>query len=308
MMGASLHAFVVIATRGRPGETLTLMDALARQTLPARHIVVVGADTSDLAGLDQHPLRQAGVADLVTSGRPGLTSQRNIGLDVLGGDLESTSAFVAFFDDDFRPAPDWLERCADAFATSPGLAGLTGRVLGDGVRGAGLTEEDAERLIDGRVAPLSHWSNVAAPREVASLYGCNMAFAATVCRTLRFDEALPLYGWQEDCDYTGQARRLGRTLVVPDCRGVHLGVKAGRQSGVKFGYSQIANPIHILRRRNMTPARAARFILRALAANAVRSVRTHSLFDYRGRLVGNLRAIIDLALGRCDPMRILSLP
>ena len=307
MMGAPLHALVVVATRGRPRETLVLLDALARQTQPASRIVVVGADTSDLCGLDQHRLRQAGVAELVTSGRPGLTAQRNIGLDVLGADLESASAFVAFFDDDFRPAPDWLERCAGVFSASPGLAGLTGWVLGDGVRGAGLTEEDAERLIDGRAAPLAHWSNVAAPREVASLYGCNMAFAASVCRTLRFDEALPLYGWQEDCDYTGQARRLGRTLVAPECRGVHLGVKAGRQSGVRFGYSQIANPIHIVRRRNMTPARAARFILRALAANAVRSVPTPSLFDYRGRLAGNLRAIVDLMLGRCDPMRILSL-
>jgi hypothetical protein len=143
---------------------------------------------------------------------------------------------------------------------------------------------------------------------VGSLYGCNMAFAASVCRTLRFDESLPLYGWQEDCDYTGQARRKGRTIIMPECRGVHLGVKAGRQSGVKFGYSQIANPIHIARRRNMTAKRAAVFIMRALAANTLRSLPTPGLFDYRGRLAGNLRAIVDLGLGRCDPRRILSLP
>jgi hypothetical protein len=302
-----LDPLVVVATRGRPKETFFLLDRLADQTLPAKQIVIVGVDSQDLAGLDRHPLSVNGLARLIAAGRPGLTVQRNVGLEALAGALDSDSVFVTFFDDDFRPAADWLERCAEGFARDAGLAGITGRVLADGVRGPALTEALAMRQIDGLEPPRPHWSDVPSAREVASLYGCNMAFPARVCRRLRFDEALPLYGWQEDCDYTGQARRLGRTVISPSCRGVHLGAKAGRQSGLRFGYSQIANPIHIARRRNMTILRAARFVLMALAANALRSVGRPGLFDYRGRLAGNLRAVADLVLGRCDPMRILSL-
>jgi hypothetical protein len=300
-------AFVIIATRSRAAETYRLLDTLAGQTRPAAAVVVVGADRADLAGLDRHPLAASGALRLEIASRPGLTLQRNRGLEALAGDLEAGEGFVAFFDDDFRPAPDWLERCADVFVSSPDVVGVTGRALGDGVKGPGLSEAEAQALIDGRQAPHAHWSDVAAATDVASLYGCNMAFTAQVCRAQRFDEALPLYGWQEDCDFTGQAKRFGRTIIAPSCRGVHLGVKAGRTSGLRFGYSQIANPIHIARRRNMTSLRAVRFMLRALAANAVRSLQSPGLFDYRGRLAGNARALVDLTLGRCDPRRVLSL-
>jgi hypothetical protein len=298
---------VVVATKGRAAETFVLLSALADQTLPPEAVVVVGAEASDIAGLPLHRLVKTGVAQLVLAARAGLTLQRNLGLDTLQLGTRSGDGFVAFFDDDFRPAPEWLATCAAVLDEDPSVIGVTGRVLADGVRGPGLSEEAAQAYLSGVTAPEPHWSNLAQPRDVSSLYGCNMAFRVGVCRALRFDEAIPLYGWQEDCDYTGQARRLGRTIVAPQCVGVHLGAKGGRTSGVRFGYSQIANPLHIAARRNMTARRAAEFVARALAANVLRSVRRHPLFDYRGRLRGNLHALFDLARGRCHPQRVLSL-
>jgi hypothetical protein len=91
-----------------------------------------------------------------------------------------------------------------------------------------------------------------------------MAFTDTVIRQTRFDVNLPLYGWQEDRDYTDMALRLGRVIYFPDCRGVHLGVKSGRTGGGKLGYSQIANPVYLMKKGTMGYKIGLKFIGRAL--------------------------------------------
>lgn len=303
-----MQADIVIATKGRAPQVWTLLDSLAAQTLAPRHIVVVGASEADVAGLGRHPLSIRNIAKVQISDRPGLTTQRNIGVTALqseAGAIED-SGFITFFDDDFRPAPDWLERCAEVFK-DPAIMGVTGQVLADGVKGEAISETDAIRYIRGELPRQPHWASEPAPRDVGSMYGCNMAFRADVLRQFRFDEALPLYGWQEDLDFTAQARTLGRTIYSPLPRGVHLGVKGGRVSGVRFGYSQIANPIYLARKGTMDSATMRRFVMRAAAANVIRSISNASATDYRGRLRGNFTALLDLARGRCAPQRITEL-
>lgn len=300
-----MKPYVVVATRGRADATRTLIDRLGRQATPPSHIIVVGAEAADVAGLESRD-------DLtVTLSRaPGLTRQRNVGLDALQARsaLDAGDSFVAFFDDDYRPAKDWLEQASRAFAEDPSIAGLTGLMLADGVRGPGLREADADAYIEGERPPMPHWASGPAPRDLSSLYGCNMAFRANAARALRFDERLPLYGWQEDRDYSQRARAFGRIVYWPACRGVHLGLKGGRVSGVRLGYSQIANPLYLGAKGTMSGRIVARFVMRAAAANVYGSLfRGGGLVDYRGRLNGNLRAAADLARGRCRPERAADL-
>ncbi len=304
---SALIPIVVIATKGRPKHAAALIEKLKRQTSPPASIVIVGTCDDDLPQISD-PI----AADLtvqIVSPRIGASSQRNVALDHLGVayDLSDGRHFLAFFDDDFVPADNWLEMAASAFKSDPALAGLTGHVLADGVNGAEISLADAERYLAGDLPPLAHWSAVQRPKRVESLYGCNMAFRGAVAAACRFDEALPLYSWQEDCDYSGQARRFGATMIVPLCKGVHLGVKSGRTSGLRMGYSQIANPIRIAVRRNMAPLRAARFVLRALAANLIRSAQGRRNPDYAGRLKGNGLALADMIRFKLDTRRILEL-
>lgn len=301
----SVAPLVVVATRGRPAEIARLLASLTCQTRLPQLTVVVGADATDLPERPSPGLR----VDYLIAPGPGSTRQRNLGLAHLRRLqlLTPPGRTVVFFDDDFRPAPDWLERAEDAFATTPALVGLTGLVLGDGVGNGGLSETQATDLIEARTQPAAHWSHVAEPKDVESLYGCNMAFLARVAQSCDFDEALPLYGWQEDCDYTGQARRLGRTQIRPTCRGVHLGAVSARVSGVRMGYSQIANPLRIASRGNMTRLRMLRFLGKAVLANVAKSIPAPARVDYRGRLQGNLHALIDLLRNRCRPERVLDL-
>ena len=302
----SLSPLVVVATRGRSVETTKLLRDLEGQELQPALVVVVGASVPDL------PIREPASpfpVMLIVSDRVGLTRQRNRGLVALmhAGLLIRPNHFVAFFDDDFRPAPDWLSAASAAFSADPGLAGLTGHVLADGIHGEAIGEGDAQAYLDGSEPPRPHWSRVPAPRSVESLYGCNMAVTTAVAASCSFDDGLPLYGWQEDCDFTGQARRLGDTRIVPACRGVHLGVKSARTSGLRLGYSQVANPIRIAGRGNMTHARMLRFLAQSFLANLGKMLLGRKTVDYPGRLRGNLCALADLARGRCSPERILSL-
>jgi hypothetical protein len=306
-----MRAFVIVATKGRAAEVSTLLTLLMRQTLRPEFTVIIGGEFGDIAGLNRHPLIDRGEGIAIVSPRVGSASQRNYGVDVLrqrgAFDAGKGRFFCAFFDDDFRMADDWLARASERLLVGD-VVGLTGKILGDGVMKGGYTEKVAESFLAGQCLPEPHWASGSSEFEVGSVYGCNMAFLDTVIRSQRFDENLPLYGWQEDRDYTGQAKRLGAVIYFPLAMGVHLGAPSGgRMCGTRFGYSQLANPIYLLKKGTVDYKWSAYFIARALASNIVHSLCKKSAVDYRGRLHGNMIAIWDFLCMRSDPRRILSM-
>jgi GT2 family glycosyltransferase len=145
---------------------------------------------------------------------------------------------------------------------------------------------------------------------VFSGYGCNMALRLAPMRAhgLRFDERLPLYGWQEDVDLSRRLAAHGRVVKLQRARGVHLGVKQGRGSGLRLGYSQVANPLYLSGKKCGYPWRRALSHLGCnLAMNLARAAWPEPYVDRRGRLRGNLLALRDLLLGRMVPERVLEL-
>lgn len=300
-----MRAHVVLATKGRPGIVARLVDDLGTQTRRPATLVLVGASEADIGEAAARAaawLAPDALAAVVAEG-PGLCRQRNAGLNVLCGE----TGFVAFLDDDFRPARDWLEGVGAVFAGQDDVVGVTGRLLADGINTAPLSEADAAAYLSGLRPPGPSWASGSVQRDLTSAYGCNMAFRLEAALSCRFDERLPLYGWQEDRDFTGQMLRHGRVVYDPGPRGVHLGASAGRTGGLRMGYSQIANPVYLRAKGTMEPRFARRFLWRALAANMVRSARRHARVDYRGRLRGNALALLDAARGRLAPERILEL-
>jgi hypothetical protein len=95
--------------------------------------------------------------------------------------------------------------------------------------------------------------------------------------------------------------------MLTSARGVHLGMKSGRQSGLRLGYSQIANPVYLVRKGSFAWRRAMGQIGRNIAMNVALSLRPEPYVDRRGRLRGNVIAIRDLARGRLHPRRILAM-
>jgi hypothetical protein len=84
---------------------------------------------------------------------------------------------------------------------------------------------------------------------------------------------------------------------------VHMGVKSGRVAGDRLGYSQVVNPIYMLRKGTMTPKQVAGQIFRNIASNLAGAARPEPFIDRRGRLRGNLQGFADVLRGRLEPER-----
>lgn len=293
-----LRIAIGIATRGRAAILAETLAELARQSRTPDRVLVCHVGPEDVASLPEaHPE----VAFLRSEA--GLPRQRNVILDAAGPDCD----VVLFLDDDFLPAPDYLAVLESVMVARPDCVVATGHVVADGAKGPGIPVEEGRAILarDPRPAdPL-----VTAPHFNG--YGCNMAVRlAPVCaHGLRFDEALPLYAWYEDIDFTRRLAALsgGAILRLAGARGVHLGVKSARTPGLRLGYSQVVNPIYLARKGSFPWSHAIPSALRHCAINALRSFAPEPEVDRFGRFRGNLLALLDLLRGRAEPRRILDL-
>ena len=295
--GDATRIVVGIASLGR-GElvTQTVRDIARQDRLPDL-VVVSGTAPEDfgtLAELDlPFPL------ELLT-GPKGSCAQRNTIFSLL---RREDILFV--MDDDFLLAQDYLRELALLMRENPDIVVATGNVLVDGILGPGLSFDEGRAALDQALAqPVSH-----AIAPVRNGYGCNMAvrMKPVLEHGLLFDEALPLYAWFEDVDFSVRLNRYGRIVRAGMLRGVHLGTKAGRTPGRKFGYSQVANMVYLRRKGTLSGTAAAVQMVRNIASNLRYSVRPVVWADHRGRLGGNMLAFADLVRGRCSPSRITSL-
>lgn len=287
---------VVVASLGRPGSLSNLLDDLARQTrVPDRILLSVTAPGDAPVNAVEHSGTEIIMAP------KGSCAQRNAALDHLAGAAD----VVLFLDDDYVPSRFAVERAVDLILQHPEIAGATGDLLADGIHGPGIEVDEARRMLDdydrGQAPPLR------ASHDLGGLYGCNMVFRGSAIRDVRFDERLPLYGWQEDIDFAARARLHGRIVKTFAFAGVHLGIKSGRSSGVRVGYSQVVNPIYLVRKGTMESRYARKIIFRNVMANHVRVFRPEAWVDRTGRLRGNWLGMIDILRGRVCPERILQL-
>lgn len=292
---ATLRIAVGIPTAGRASVLNQMLARLVKQSRPADAIIVCASSPDDVVGIaERYPFVT------LISGPRGASHQRNAILRQLDG-----FDVVVFFDDDFLPCPDYIRAVERLMLAHPDVVITTGRVLRDGIGGPGLTFEEAEALLQSDVLP----DSVDELQDVSNGYGCNMSvrLAPQRANTIYFDERLPLYSWLEDVDFSHRLGQFGRVVKSPATRGVHLGVKSGRQTGKRLGYSQVANPIYLARKGTCSWSRSLSLIGRNLTANVVFSLRPEPWVDRRGRLAGNLLAIFDLIRVRLEPDRVLVL-
>lgn len=291
---------VVICSVGRPAILRELMPHLARQTRQPDRLVLVVHQQGDV-GFDPAPLFGPQTRCEVVLSRKGLCLQRNAGLDRIGSDCE----IVVFFDDDFVPARETLAGIEAAFARWPEVDGMTGALIADGINGAGLDDAQAMALVAGYEAQPRREPRILR-KDLVGLYGCNMAYRTAAIGARRFDERLPLYAWLEDIDFA--ARLPGLRIKTDAFAGVHRGTKSGRETaGRRLGYSQIANPWYLWRKRTVPGRFVARLAVRNMIANHVRLLSPEPWIDRRARAWGNWLALFDIVSGRARPERILDL-
>lgn len=286
---------VGIATRGRPAILMETLRTLDRQVRKPDRILICYTAEADVTGVRE----SCPEAELFLSS-PGSACQRNVLLR-----SAADCDVVLFLDDDFLLAPAYVGVTIQVMEADPAIAVVTGTVIADGAKGPGLSVEGGLRRLQQDAAP----ENDLATIPWFNGYGCNMAIRMSIVREHRieFDERLPLYAWYEDMDFTRRVGAYGRTVKLLGARGVHLGTKVGRTSGRRLGYSQVANPIYLARKGSFPWSNTLRSIGRNLLMNCILSVRPESYIDRRGRLWGNVRALLDLLKGSITPERILEL-
>lgn len=288
---------IAIATAGRRQVVADTIGVLARQSRIADELLICPAREFDF---DSTCLQSYPGKARVFSGPIGLPHQRNVLLDATEADV------LIFFDDDFLPSDDYVAEVELFFAKNPNVVVTTGKLLADGIMGPGFIHQEGLRILE-NAGPNLELQSMSATYNG---YGCNMAIRMQPVRdhSLRFDERLPLYAWLEDVDFSRQLAVHGAIVQVARLRGVHLGTKGlSRSSGGRLGYSQVANPIYLARKGTMHWSLALKHIGKNCLANFTRSFLPEPWVDRRGRLLGNLRAIKDLVIGRIRPEGALSI-
>ncbi|HUI22501.1 MAG TPA: glycosyltransferase family 2 protein [Methylocella sp.] len=289
-----MKLFVIIPTFKRRDLLDRVLEHLDGQTRPPDEVIISAPDDTHVG-----TFRPKHFEISYVFGKQGLCAQRNQAIERALGRCD----IITFFDDDFLPADDYLRRLEQAFWDNPAWAVIMGHAVADGARNAGYTFNEGLTLLrqaERQERPLSVSDHVGA-------YGCNMSMRASQIGDLRCDERLVLYGWQEDIDFTSQLRRFGRIVGLSTLMGVHLGSKSGRESGIRLGYSQVANPVYLMRKGTVPASFALEIMGRNVVANMIKSLWPEPYADRRGRLKGNLLAAGHLFLGRIDPEYILKL-
>jgi GT2 family glycosyltransferase len=288
---------VGIATVGRRKLLAETLRQLSNQTrLPdcvfVSPVSEADYDAADIGNLP-YPLQ-------IIYGSRGLCSQRN---SILNNTREFT--VIVFFDDDFFPESSYLREVELCFEAEPNVVVTHGHLIADGVRGPGIDISTARNLL----SSCQH-DNVSRPlTDTFGAYGCNMAvrLSSVYEHDLHFDEEMPLYGWMEDLEFCRRISAHGRIVKNWRMIGVHLGTKVGRISGLRYGYSQVANPIYIWRKGRLPFFCALKYLMQNALANVGKALRPEPWIDRRGRALGNCRALSDWIRGRMHPMRILDL-
>ena len=215
---------LVIASHGRPDLLQQIVTSLSSQRRIPDAIVISAVAPADITASTQ-----ALSSVRTIFGSAGLTCQRNRGISC----LIDTVDVIAFIDDDFIVGHDYFHNMERLFEHDELIIGINAEIVADGADLPGFTFEEGLRLAE----QYRRQKTEPVAREITGKYadGCNgiIAFRSTRAGALRFDERLPLYGWQEDLDFCVALRRLGRIVRTNLIWGVHLGTKRGKGSEVR---------------------------------------------------------------------------
>lgn len=259
---------VIIATRRRPDRLAAALASLSVcRPMPAELIVVDGDEAqSARAVVEAHADALAPAAVRYVPSAPGLTRQRNRGIDLAEGDV------VVFADDDVEFTPDLFAQLAAAYA-DPAVAGATVRVHERENRRVGGARSRLRRLLAGRgeqgtmtaAGYPRRLTDVEHERDIEFLHGCLMSARRELATRVRFDETLPGYALAEDEDFGYRLSRVGRIRYLAGARVVHHAEGIGSLRQHEFNRQLVLNRTYLFR-KNFFSSPATRTQFAALVA------------------------------------------
>lgn len=289
-----MNTTIVICSANRPEVLAETVDSLLRsQLLPPREIIISVFNQEHV----HEETRAHPSVRVVLGARQGTCVQRNVAAK------QVQTPYTLFLDDDVELAPDFIGSMERLLGDAETAIAATGFLVIDGAR----TDSGLDRA-----AARSYATNYVRERDNYDHgEGQNVFVRTQIFDKVLFDEKLPLYGWLEDLDFAINIRRYGRIIMNTETCWAHIGCPGGRTNGVRFGYSQVANPFYLWR-KNGTPGLTSvvfRHWLRYLVYNGHKALfkAPTKRNDRSGRFTGNLIALGHLLAGRLNPSYVLHL-
>jgi len=263
--GALEDCGLVIATYNRRAEVLRLLGSLlAIPDPPAEVVVVDGCPPAQLgAELRRWVDSSAAPFDFVyVESPPGLTRQRNVGVDL------SSRPYVYFLDDDAVPLPGYFREMARVFAEDRErrIGGIAGCVINEMDRPlAGRWRLRFALGIVPRIEPMIYYpSGTHVPRSVLKPFsgvrridvmpGCAWTFRREVFETERFSCFFGGYSQGEDLEMSLRVGRRWQLVCCGDARILHLPAEHGRPVSYARGVMEMRNRYFIWKRHTPHPA------------------------------------------------------
>ncbi len=240
---------VVIATKGRPDALARTLDSVQRcEPGPVEVIVVDGDEAESARPVVESPDREGQPLRYLAS-EPGLTRQRNRGIDVASGDV------VVFVDDDVAFAPSAFSSLERVYS-DPSVIGATGLVMEEQGRRFGNSRSAARRLLPGggkegsmtRFGYPRRIQDGRTPRDVEFMQGCLMSARRDAAQRVGFDEGLTGYALAEDEDFSYRLSRLGRVRYEPSVVIEHEGTGAQASATRDFNRTVVVNRAYLFRK------------------------------------------------------------
>jgi glycosyltransferase involved in cell wall biosynthesis len=248
-----VSASVIIPTRGRPEILAETLASVAALDPPPLEVLVVDGDPagSARAVVAAHP----GIEHVPSP--PGLTVQRNVGLDRARGDV------VVFLDDDVTVSRRLLAPLLAAYDDAA-VVGATGTIVEENRRRIGGKQSGLRRLLlgrnEGRMTSFGYPRRLldpARPADLEFMQGAFMSARTAVAREVRFDEALTGYALAEDEDFSYRLSRRGRVRHVPDAVLHHRNLGFRSAHSREFNRAVVVNRAYLFH-KNFSPTPAAR--------------------------------------------------
>lgn len=202
-----LKTTVILCTRNRASDILTCLNSLLEQQQEPDELIVVDSSDVPLEKNEQFRQQFSKTSFPKTSleylhTKPGLTYQRNVGIDRATGDI------LYFFDDDVILDAAYLCEMNKTFQQHPEYAGGMGTI--SNVKKGSFRYQSFRKLF---LLPREHasgnftWSGMPTHpygtrtfKSVEVLGGCCMAFRRDAVKKHLFDERFSGYAYMEDAD------------------------------------------------------------------------------------------------------------
>jgi len=226
---------IIICTRNRVNDLMLCLESIEAQThLPDEVLIVDASDDEHLGTLlKKQPFDALSIRYIHTE--PGLTRQRNIGIENASGDI------LFFFDDDIVLEKEYIEKVVDVY-NDKRLNNV------GGVQGIDLNTKESflkgkRRLIFCRLFLLSRSDRYAKllpsgstthldmaspeiryskdPIRVNLMSGCMMSFHKKVFYDFKFDENYAGYSHGEDVDFSHSVSKKYNMYFTPSAKAYH---------------------------------------------------------------------------------------